>query len=79
MKISNLANEIPLKITFLEVSSIVSICMNFQLLDIQSSVLETEHNPGLVSTPLPRLISSILQDSKSGTETILGLISTPQI
>ena len=48
MVVSNLSNEPPLKITFFEVSLIVSIFVKFQQLDIRSSVLETEHTPRLV-------------------------------
>ena len=43
MTISELANELPLKIAFFEISIIVSVYVKFQYLDIQSSVLETKH------------------------------------
>ena len=48
MMVSDLANELSLKITFLEISLIVLICVKLQQLDIQDFVLETEHTPELV-------------------------------
>ena len=48
--VSELANEILLKIAFFDVSAIVSVCVKFQYFDIRNSVLETEYTPGLVLT-----------------------------
>ena len=50
MAVLELANELLLKITFFEVSTIVSVYLKFQYLDIQGFVLETEHTPELVLT-----------------------------
>ena len=48
MMVLKLANELPLKITFFEVSTIVLVCVKFQYLDIWCFVLETKHTPRLV-------------------------------
>ena len=48
MAILELANVLSLKITFFEVSTIISVCVKFQYLDIQGFILETEHTLKLV-------------------------------
>ena len=50
MAVSELTNELSLKVTLFEVSIIVSIYVKFPELDIWSSVLKIEHTPGLVLT-----------------------------
>ena len=50
MEVSKLANKLLLKIAFFEVSTIVSVCMKLQYLDIRGSILKTEHTPGFVLT-----------------------------
>ena len=41
METSKLANKLLLKITLFKVSTFVSVCVKFQYLDIEDSVLET--------------------------------------
>ena len=48
MVASELEKEPPLKITFFKVNINISVCVKFQYLNIQDSVLETEHTPRLM-------------------------------
>ena len=50
MAVSELVNEFLLKFAFFEISIVVSVCIKFQYLDIQSFVLETDHTLRLVFT-----------------------------